>query len=345
MAAGIAYLIEFTDEISTNPESNASTLTTTLQVTDGHGVNQAELTVMVYPEGSNVPCLTAITSSAGSVTATTLTSGTYLFVVSNGTQVDTNGLISITAGNTIPLVFAPPVLQYGSIAGTVQSAAVTEGSPYIAGVAVNLYNSTLTNQLASTTTDLTGAFHFASVVAGTYCLGVSYPGYAAQSLPVVVTGTAQTTELVTLFTMLPPGALRAVLTWGAEPADLDLHMLGPTITGGTFHVYYNQMSQDTASLIADVSTGYGPEAITVSALHPGTYQLFVHDNTNRALSTSMALSASGATVTLYNETGVFDTFTVLSGGGTLWAVCTIDGATGNVTPVETMTYQSNPSAI
>jgi hypothetical protein len=66
------------------------------------------------------------------------------------------------------------------------------------------------------------------------------------------------------------GQLRMVLTWGEEVKDLDSHLLTPT----GCHVYFGlkQCPDNSASLDADVTDGFGPETISIHTLRPGLYQ-------------------------------------------------------------------------
>lgn len=69
-------------------------------------------------------------------------------------------------------------------------------------------------------------------------------------------------------------AVRFVLSWRDEPADLDLHLVG-----SNFHVSYRDMHnfENQVILDADASEGFGAETITVSKKNTqDTYRLFVH---------------------------------------------------------------------
>lgn len=82
------------------------------------------------------------------------------------------------------------------------------------------------------------------------------------------------------------GAMRVTLTWGANPSDLDTHLMGPTVPNGTvsserFRVYYANRKETvngvTIDLDVDDVTSYGPEVTTVPAFpYPGVYRYAVH---------------------------------------------------------------------
>ena len=114
---------------------------------------------------------------------------------------------------------------------------------------------------------------------------------------------------------LPPGKLRVVLDWDAQPTDLDAHL----IRQGTYHISYREMVSylDKAKLDRDDRDGFGPETITINRLDPeANYQFFVHDYTR-----SGRLAKSKAHVRVYTERGLLKTFTVpLQQQGDKWLV-------------------------
>ena len=150
-----------------------------------------------------------------------------------------------------------------------------------------------------------------------------------------------------------PASIRIVLTWGASPADLDAHLVGPAVTGSgnRFHVYYGQKSYGTDGSYADYSdysyvdldyddtTSYGPEVITIRNLTPGTYYYYVHDYSNRATSGSTALAKSQARVQAYlgSSSQPFAMVSVSpSSTGTFWNVFKLElGKKTVMTPIGT----------
>ncbi|MDR1293572.1 MAG: hypothetical protein LBK59_01230, partial [Bifidobacteriaceae bacterium] len=135
---------------------------------------------------------------------------------------------------------------------------------------------------------------------------------------------------------------RVRLTWGFAPKDVDLHLVGPDGTGGTCHVYFDDMQcingdgLKVASLDRDDTDSFGPETITVwhTRQISGTYRVYLHDFTNRASSSSSALGGSDATVGLF--AGLVGSFavkllTVPNSSGTVWAAFEFTVAGGKVT--------------
>ncbi|MCX7757824.1 MAG: PKD domain-containing protein [candidate division WOR-3 bacterium] len=125
------------------------------------------------------------------------------------------------------------------------------------------------------------------------------------------------------------------LTWGQHPRDLDAHCWTPQ----AYHVYYaNRGRLSTTpycSLDVDDVTGYGPEHITISQLSPGTYKYAVHH-----YSGDSTIATSQAVVKVYRNGILTYTFTppqTTCPTYCYWYVFNIDGATGNLTPVNIYT--------
>jgi hypothetical protein len=151
--------------------------------------------------------------------------------------------------------------------------------------------------------------------------------------------------VVTLAALPSSGETRIVLTWGQDPSDLDSHLVGPNADGSLFHVFYQQLGDDSyAELDHDDTTSYGPETITIYSQIDGVYNYAVHDYTDRDSTDSSSLSQSGATVRVYRGSTLAATFSVPSNSsGTLWTVFTMNGNV--ITPVNTMSYESDPAAV
>ena len=98
--------------------------------------------------------------------------------------------------------------------------------------------------------------------------------------------------------------------------------------------------------VDDTTGGIGPETITVIQQLNGEYRYAVHNYSNRASSTSTALSASGAKVTVYRSdlTGKISTQTFnipTNRVGTIWRVFEMNGDT--ITPINQIGNETSPS--
>lgn len=130
------------------------------------------------------------------------------------------------------------------------------------------------------------------------------------------------------------------LTWGEAPSDLDSHLWTPDIEGSTYHVYYGNPGEIAAApyafLDVDDVTSWGPEHIVIQQEFPGTYYYSVHHYAGTS-----NIPVSGAVVSLLKPDRSVQEFTppnaVDTGEGWYWHVCTIDGTTGDIAEVGTMT--------
>jgi uncharacterized protein YfaP (DUF2135 family) len=73
--------------------------------------------------------------------------------------------------------------------------------------------------------------------------------------------------------MITPARLRVLLAWDTDHTDLDLHLVTPD---GEHCFYGNRALPSGAALDVDVTTGYGPEIISVPSPKPGTYLVYVN---------------------------------------------------------------------
>jgi uncharacterized protein YfaP (DUF2135 family) len=117
--------------------------------------------------------------------------------------------------------------------------------------------------------------------------------------------------------------LRVVLNWGADPEDLDSHIVFPDN-----HIYFSEMTGTDALLDVDDTTSYGPETITIKRKHEGDrYVYAVHDFSNRENPSSKMLSASAAKVFVYVGQTLIRTYYVPQNkAGNLWVVFAITEA-------------------
>ena len=120
------------------------------------------------------------------------------------------------------------------------------------------------------------------------------------------------------------GALRMVLDWGRNPADLDLHL----IKEGDYHISYQNMhiSKDgTAKLDRDDLKGFGPETITVKNIdNNASYTCYIKNFSNKNSPNSKALSKSKARVQVYGNNQLLKSYTIrVDKKGTTWMVFTI----------------------
>ena len=156
-----------------------------------------------------------------------------------------------------------------SISGVVRNA--RDNAP-IAGAAVILYRGqgAQTSGVIDTTSDAQGRFSFTNQNTGTYTLETAPLGYSSCSRTAIALPAAS--AIIQDVTCSPAGfnQIRVVLTWGANPSDLDAHLTGPTADASRFHVFYPPSSRGSggaspfAVLDVDDTSSFGPETITIA---------------------------------------------------------------------------------
>lgn len=133
--------------------------------------------------------------------------------------------------------------------------------------------------------------------------------------------------------------MRIVLNWGAEPRDLDSHLVFPND-----HIYFYKKIGTDAILDVDDTDGFGPETITVNRKHDGErYVYAVHSFSDEARPNSDKLSKSDAKVFVYvgetlvrtyyvptNRIGNMWTVFAVSEAGEFQDINSVDGVTGNI---------------
>lgn len=156
----------------------------------------------------------------------------------------------------------------------------------------------------------------------------NFTDYTSTAFTIDVGGTTSLTAALNVPEAPQAQSLRIVLTWNAEPADLDAHLFGE---GG--HVYYKQHSINHARMDLDDTQSFGPETITVDDVTAlGDFTYAVHNFTDRAQFDSAAgLAGSGATVRVYSGSTLLKTYTVPTNMlGTVWNVFSVS-ADGTIT--------------
>jgi predicted ribosomally synthesized peptide with SipW-like signal peptide len=253
--------------------------------------------------------------------------------------------------------------QEGSASGQIVDAVTGAGVPNLTltfntqttalnNVEENLKNNVpmvASTSVYTTTTDANGYWTI-TLPPGNYSVTVSGDNYITQTFNIGVNEGEETqAPPQTVTEELEDHQTRIVLTWGAEPSDLDSHITGPSADGGRFHVYYSHMNHSDGvqevQLDIDDTSSYGPETVTTTINHQieGEYRYYVHDYSNLSSSTSSAMAQSGATVNVYRGNELVGSYNVPNQPGTLWKVLTING--GTITPINTMSFHSNPSTI
>jgi uncharacterized protein YfaP (DUF2135 family) len=173
---------------------------------------------------------------------------------------------------------------------------------------------------ATATTDAEGQFTIDGLASGTYTLTGRKDGFEDVSVQAatICSKTTATPDLIAAPKLTSDQLMRAVLAWGKQPLDLDLHLVIKDIGGigkNEVHSRVNWMDVGTsgapyyAALDVDEMDGNGPETITVYKALPHEYRFYVHN-----YSLGPLITKSGATVTIYKfgTVGVWNKYTVPS---------------------------------
>jgi hypothetical protein len=225
---------------------------------------------------------------------------------------------------------------------TLQGSVVDALSTFpIPGALVSIRRNAGGSIVAQQITDSRGEYEV-ELYEGVYVYEVTAQSYISSTGLISVNAAGSIGQNIVISPELNGQVARIVLQWGHDPEDLDSHLRGPRPGGGSFHVSYSDdYVEDCGELDVDDTSSYGPETITMLRLVAGTYFYSVHDYTNRNSSTSTGLANSNATVKLFFHDGQELTFNVPNQPGTLWNVFEIDGATGAITPLNEMEFESN----
>lgn len=253
-------------------------------------------------------------------------------------------------GNTVLETVLQIDLNYrgfGSISGKIKNALTGMG---VANLELKLrkgINQKTGSVIKTTTTSSVGSYTFSNIEAGNYTIEISGSGYNQTFFNVIcIGGQNLMNQDATVTPILSPGETRIILTWGANPPDLDSHLTGPLPSGGRFHMFFvykgnNSPWPNIVNLDLDDVDGYGPETTTLYSQIEGTYRFYVHDYTNRNKTYSLALSNSGAVVRVYKSSGLVASFVVPPNReGTLWTVFEMTGS--SITPINSFSYVSDP---
>jgi len=187
-----------------------------------------------------------------------------------------------------------------------------------------------------------GSYAFTDIPQGNYQIEVSKTGYeiSVNSNVNVVSGEETSNVNFYLSPIVNQGEYRIILSWGANPRDLDSHLWIPDGE----HCYYGHKTVSGANLDYDDTTSYGPETITITQIFPGTYTYAV-----KHFAGTGKITTSGAKVEVYNDSGKIRTYEVNPNAscgedGWYWTVFELNGSSGTITTINTFS-SSSPRSI
>jgi len=180
-----------------------------------------------------------------------------------------------------------------------------------------------------------------NISSGTYTVVLSADGYRDTTYNYTF-ASDNNNEITQNFAIAPIDAnvtyaLRATLTWGANPSDLDSHFLAyaPDSNHSVWHIYYSneeayENDHKVADLDVDDTSSYGPEHVTLYDLN--TSMKYVYYVWNYSGNSNAELKNSNADVKVYYNGQLYD-FSVPYADGMGWKVFEIDN--GVLVPCQT----------
>lgn len=185
-------------------------------------------------------------------------------------------------------------------------------------------NNTTGEKAMEIISDKAGHITIDSLVSGNYTGTIECDGYIKTICNFVIIGGKTKSYEVHVSPIISISQIRIVLSWGANPSDLDSHF-----SGNGYHVYYANKTDTGVVLDVDDRNGYGPETTTVdlSKLPAGDYLYYIHH-----YSGSGSITTSGASIKVYNGDRLIKTYyadqsTVV---GKDWSVFSINSVTGTI---------------
>ncbi|MDR3090714.1 MAG: carboxypeptidase regulatory-like domain-containing protein [Clostridiales bacterium] len=196
----------------------------------------------------------------------------YMDVQYNNVSVPADEVINIETVLQIPSEYEG---QRGNATGRIVNALTGGG---VQGVAINVrrnMNASENEQVVkSAITDGYGNFALNELPTGNYTAEAKTDGFIPLYFNFVCIGGRNVSIGDKPITpTLSSDQIRIVLSWGADPRDLDSHL-----AMGSTHLYYGNRNAAGISLDTDNVTGYGPETITINTNEAaaGVYNYYVY---------------------------------------------------------------------
>ncbi len=128
------------------------------------------------------------------------------------------------------------------------------------------------------------------------------------------------------------GGYTIVLRWGKKKCDLDLHLTGPKLDSGRFHIATKRWGMRSFSPYAEILEDDSPEVLVLDPSVPGVYRLSVFHNNPNNTDCGRLLKDSGAVVQVWKNGRVIHTESPYSqSSGNLWKVLDFIVWSGGVT--------------
>jgi hypothetical protein len=227
-------------------------------------------------------------------------------------------------------IFAP--VATGMITGSVVDGRNGEVVP---GATVSVEKADDAVVIATQLTDAGGSFTFSALAAGMYKVRVNVDGFAPAELAVPL-GTGETaTVQIALSSTQEAGTVSIVLTWGADPSDLDSYVIAPDGEVIFFGNVGDCEGIPFACLDRDDVNSFGPETMTITKPDLGTWVYAVN-----IFAGTGTFATSPALVQVYIGNVLVRSYAAPAGVGAWWTVFSVNGTT--ITDINTL---SKPPAL
>lgn len=203
------------------------------------------------------------------------------------------------------------------------------------------------------TTDEYGFYELEGMAYGIFVVVIRAENFTTRVMTnvVITVGIFEMPE-ITIVENVPVGSLRVVLTWGANPYDLDSHLTGPGSDGNRFHMYYSEQSPYGSDVNLDVDDTYsfGPETTTIEQFHNGMYRYSIFNYSDQGSDGGNGIYTSPTHVEVYDHTGLIRSYTApffTSGTGNTWRVfeLNVSGGMYSITDINQYVYASGSSYV
>ena len=274
------------------------------------------------------------TSSSGNYTLAVV-GGDYVVKISAGSYrtIKTNVTVDPDTPTYLEsFLLLSNLFSSGYLNGTVTNSITDDPVPYVKIQFRRNWNNKNGDVVYQTEANSNGYYEVTSdeLAIGAYTMEFTKSGYITCYKNVVVSPLTISSQDAIISPVTSGNTYRAVLTWGANPRDLDSHVYGTDADGYSFHVYYSDKEHYEGETIVcdldiDDTNGYGPETITLIPTTTSPYYYYIYKYAG-----SGYLSTSGAQVRLYKGSTLIKTYNVPTdqGDGDYWNVFAIKN--GNV---------------
>lgn len=241
-------------------------------------------------------------NDSGAISLERVYFGTYNTVIKVPQYIPFEAQIEITKEKTIELVVPLIKSGEGEANGTITGATTGRTIDNVDLILFKGWNQRSGNVVATSHSDTNGKYAF-KLPAGYYTMKMSKDGYTTGYFNLKINGgeiiSNQNASISPSMTL--GSNYRVVLTWGANPSDLDSHLFGQSADGTSYHVYFSNKngyngSGRVANLDVDDQTSYGPETTTFTVDTEGSYEYYID-----WYSGSGTWGTSGGKVEVYNE--------------------------------------------